>query len=368
MPVENEAQHAKPVAEKSEKTAPMKLVMTWVGYTTALIGLGGSILGGVHWYQDRQQQRAQVASQKALAESQLKQGEYQASIATYDSIIKGNSLSSPALKAQLDTTMAWVEDFHVTASEGDDPSQLARPDLDRILAILEAGLTQTSGPAAADVQAHLGWAHWLNRKIAEREFGPAAENNFRAALATDPSNVYANAMLAHWLLQTGGSFAEANSHFKVALATGKVRPFVRRLQIGGLTNDERPGARTELIRTVNDMRIGNEALDEETKLRILSYAFDPPSTRPVELTESLSAVPPDETLKTYNWLDDAAPDDSYQSPQRVKRDYVAASILEISGKRVEALAKFRNVKLEIKGQFFTLEGLVDEAIKRLSQS
>ena len=76
-----------------------------------------------------------------------------------------------------------------------------------------------SGTAAADVQAHLGWAHWLNQHVAEREFPPnaAAERNFRAALATDPSNVYANAMLGNWMTITVEVSTEAVEHFNSAI-------------------------------------------------------------------------------------------------------------------------------------------------------
>ena len=41
-----------------------------------------------------------------------------------------------------------------------------------LIAILDAGLARTKGAAAADVQSHLGWAHWLNQHIAERVVEP----------------------------------------------------------------------------------------------------------------------------------------------------------------------------------------------------
>src|ERR1035438_8126362 len=96
--------------------------------------------------------------------------------------------------------MLWVENFHITLPEGQNPAEVAGPALDQILMILDAGLTRTKGSETADIRAHIGWAHWLNQHIAEREFGSDAEQNLRAALASDPSNVYANSMFGDWLL------------------------------------------------------------------------------------------------------------------------------------------------------------------------
>src|SRR5208337_4051971 len=137
---------------------------------------------------------------------------------------------------------------------------VSAPELDEIFRILDAGLTRAKGSQSADLQAHLGWAHWINQHIAEREFGPAAEQNLRAALLSDPSNVYANAMLGNWMLQNGENFSEAVHFLEVAASTGKERPFVRRLQLGGLINLDQPGARAELVKVANEMRISGEDL------------------------------------------------------------------------------------------------------------
>src|SRR6201999_2216636 len=97
--------------------------------------------------------------------------------------------------------------------EGQNAAGAAGPQLDQLFAILDAALGKRKAAQAADVEAHLGWAHWLNQHIAEREFGPIAEHDLRAALALDPTNVYANAMLGNWMLQNGGNFAEAGAPF-----------------------------------------------------------------------------------------------------------------------------------------------------------
>lgn len=105
----------------------------------------------------------------------------------------------------------------------DEKGAASAPALEKIMTILDAGPTRMGGSQAADVKAPIGWTHWLNQHIAQREFGPAAGQNLRAALASDPSNVYANAMLGNWLLQNRKSFTEAIRHLDVAVSTGKAQ-------------------------------------------------------------------------------------------------------------------------------------------------
>jgi hypothetical protein len=233
--------------------------------------------------------------------------------------------------------------------------------------VLDAGFARSKGSRAADVQAHLGWAHWLNWHIAEREFGPSAVQNLRAAVELDKSNVYANAMLGNWMLQNNGSFSEAIRHFETAVATGKARPLVRRMQVGGLLYDEVRGARAELVKAVNDMRKNGEDLDAEEKHRILGFCYNPVVTNSKELAESLSAVPEDDAWKTYLWLDDAQDEDQTEKTQSLNRDFIYANLLEVSGKRTEALEKYRVLQRDPQTKNFSFKDRVDDAVKRLSQ-
>lgn len=338
--------------------------MSWVGGITALIGLFASVAGGVTWYINHRKQQAELNAKMALAEAQAQQGEYQAAVQSYGDILKADPLYRPALDEQLNTAMLWDENFSVLAGENQNAAELAAPALDQIRTILDAGLTRTKGSQAADVQAHIGWAHWLNQHIAEREFGPVAEQNFRAALASDPSNAYANAMLGNWMLQNGGDLTEAIQHLNAAVATGKARPLVRRLQLGGLLYLDKKGARAELVKAVNDMRKSNEPLDEERRRRILGFCFDPVVANLGELSESLSAASPEETWKTYLWLDEMPEDEQGQS---TVRDLLAANLLELSGKRQEASEKYRLLQQRLPNQPGLLKNSVDAAVARVSE-
>jgi tetratricopeptide (TPR) repeat protein len=352
--------------EKAESSVKKgwPVVMGWVGGITALIGLFASVAGGVTWLINHHKQQAEVNAKMALAAAQAKQGEYQAAIQSYGEILKADPLYRPALDQQLNTAMLWAENFSVVADDNQNPAELAAPALDQIMAILDAGLTRSKGSTAADVQAHIGWAHWLNQHIAEREFGPVAEQNLRAALTADPSNVYANAMLGNWMLQSGGSFNEAIQHLNMAVSTGKARPFVRSLQLGGLIYLDKKGARAELVKAANDMRKAGEPLDEDDRRRILGFCFDPVVADLGEFSESLSAVPLDETAKTYLWLDEMPEDGPSQS---AVRDLLAANLLELSGKRKEALEKYRLLQQQLPSQPGLLRNSVDAAVSRVSQ-
>jgi tetratricopeptide (TPR) repeat protein len=346
------------------------VILAWIGGVSAVLGFIGAVTGFFGSIQGHFHHNVQLDSEMAVAQSQSRQGDYQASVQSYADILKTEPLYRPALDQQLQATMLWVEDYHVYLKPGEDPGTAVASQLDQIIAILDAALARTQGTMAADVQAHLGWAHWLNQHVAEREFPPnaAAERDYRAALAADPSNVYANAMLGNWMTLNGGSLADAVQHFNNAVATGKARSFVRTLQLAGLGNRDEPGARAALMRAVNEMRKGGEPLDAEDKHRILGFCCDPAVTDHVELTESLSAVSADDAWQTYLWLDDRQNTGEDAKSQRLIHDFVAANIAEISGDKQKSLNEYRALQEELKNQGSALMDAIDQAIARLSHS
>lgn len=339
-------------------------VMAWVGGASAVIGLIATLAGGVSWFASHHKGSTEREAKMALAQAQANQGEYQASVDSYGAILKADPLYRPALDGQLSATMLWAENFSVVAKDGQSANDLAAPELDEMMAILDAGLTRAKGAQLADVQAHIGWVHLLNQQIAGREFGDAAEQNFRAALTTDPSNVYANAMLGNWLLQNRGSFTEAIEHLNNAVKSGKARPFVRTMQLDGLIQLEREGARGEVVKAANDMRKSGEPLDAEFKSRIVTFCFDPVVTDRKELAESLTAVPADEAWQTYLWLDEGS---GNSQDRTVAHEFVQANLLELSGKRQESQDAYRALQQKLKDNPGSMKSSVDAAVARVSQ-
>ena len=265
--------------------------------------------------------------------------------------------------------MGWLEDFHVVAPEGGKAEDLAGALIGEIMPVLDAGLARSNRqrPRAADILAHIGWAHWLNQHLAHREFGPAAERDLRHALQIDSSNVFAHAMLGNWMMQTGGRIEEALQHFRIAGEGNRARPFVRRLQLGVMVYPRDPETRVALIRVVNEMRRNGEPIDDRQKRRVLG-AYNPTVNSAEELSTTLSAVPPSDALATYVWLDPPGTNRSDLDYQRIQHDFIHASILEIERKRQEALAAFQTLRTELKRRGYDgrIVNHVDRAITRLS--
>jgi tetratricopeptide (TPR) repeat protein len=337
-------------------------VMTWTGRATALLGLFASLAGGVTWLVSHHRQVAERNVKMALAQAQVQQKDYSSAVASYGEILKASPSYPPALDAQLRAAELWTENFHVVAREDQDEAQVAGASLDQLMPVLEAGLARSKGTEAADVQAHIGWAHWLNQWVAGREDGPAAKQNLRAALAADPTNVYANAMLGNWMLHNRGNFAEAAHHFDVAVATGKVRPWVRTMQLDGLAYRGDKDQSPALVRVVNDMRKAGEPLGGLYRRRVLNLCFSSSILEHDVLVGALSAVPPDEEWKTYLWLNENS---EYAGDQRTD-EFIQANLLEVSGDRAGALEKYRQLSHEIKNSSSPLTEQVNAAVARLS--
>ncbi len=342
------------------------IVMAWIGGISALVGFFAMIGGGVNRFIQRHRNSVEHEAQMSLAQTQANQGEYRASLATYGELLKKDPLDGPVLDAQLNTAMQWVEDFGVYVREGQNEADASAPALDQILPVLTAGLTRAKGVQAADVEAHLGWAHWLNGQMAQRESGSIADSDLRAALKIDPSNVYAHAMTGFLELKTGGRLELAMQHFQTAVATRRARSFVRRLQLGALIYFDEPGARAELIRVANDMRKNNEVMEPGNRRRILGFCFDPIVTNHKELVESLSAVPNDEARKTYEWLDAEPSGGESEDWRKLKNDYIDANLLELNGNREEALAKYRELQKQLGKGYSSLGNATNAGIARLS--
>jgi tetratricopeptide (TPR) repeat protein len=346
----------------SESGKAWSFLMSWTGRISALIALGASIIGGVTWLVQHHRAHAERQASLALARSETAQSQYAAALETYSAILRDDPLNRDALEGRIDTAMVWVENF----SAPDAAS--AASALDPIFITLSAGLAHATGSRAADIQSHLGWAHWLNQRIAEREFGPAAVQNFRAALALDPRNVYANAMLGNWALQNGGSLPDAIQHFNTAVAGGRARPLVRRLQLAGLTGRDAPGARAAVLQAANDMRAHGEPLDPDAQHRILNFCCDPALNSHAQLVESLSAVPASDAWLTYLWLDSApsTPDDA--RIQSLQHAFVQANLAEIAGRNQQALAQYRQLRSQLAQQPGSLLDAVNASIARLAHA
>jgi tetratricopeptide (TPR) repeat protein len=306
------------------------------GAIAALIGLVFlvSYLTGVGPWSDSRAQRAMIQQLVATARVQMERTEYESAFKTYDDALKVDAGNTEVMDLQADAAMRWLQNYHVLAGDGQKAEDIAGPELARIQGVLDAALARTDrrGRKAADLLAHMGWTHWLNQRLAFKEFGTAAERDLREALRADGSNVFAHAMLGNWLLQTHGDVAEALRHFESAVKTGNEREFVRRLQLGGLLSSDGPKVRSALLRVANEMRREGARMDDRSKRRVAAE-LHPGLVSYEELRESLVAVSPKDAWDTYVWVESDG----------VRREFVRGALLEIEGKRDEALAVFREL-------------------------
>ncbi|MFL6351494.1 MAG: TIR domain-containing protein [Bryobacteraceae bacterium] len=358
----------RPLKNKLAQDARLLWIGGLVAFVTLLVVVSTFI--GIGPISNYQAQKSRVHQFLDTARTQTSQAEYESAFETYQDALKLDPGNRTAMDGQVNTAMLWLQDFHTIVGEGQKAEDIAGPSLSEIMSVLDAGLARTSGRGAraADILAHLGWAHWLNQHIAQKEFGPAAEQDLRRALTLDPTNVYANAMLGNWLLQNHGSFQEAVHCFDVALKTNEQRPLVREMQLGGMIYNETPGVRQELILIANQMRVNSEPMGDRDRRRILSY-YSPGNSRE-ELTETLSAVPPKDAWATFLWLDDTQATGDDVQEQRLRHEFIRANILEIVGKPAEALVMFKKLQSELKQHAYTgrISDHVAAAIKRLSES
>lgn len=279
--------------------------------------------------------KAALDPRLATARTQTELGEHESAFRTYQEVLKTGPSNPAILTLQADAAMAWLRNFHVVSREGQKAEEIAGPPLTEIIRVLEAALSSTAatGQRTGDVLAHLGWAHWLNERIAQKEFG-SAERYFRRALTADPKNVFAHAMLGNWLLQTSGDASDALRHLEAAEKTNEQRPLLRQMQLGGMVSNSDPAISPALMRVVNQMRVNGEPLASRYRSRVMSY-FRPGNS--AEVRQMLAAVPADDAWATFLWLDDPTPRDE-RNYENFRREFIHALVLDLDHKPAEALA------------------------------
>ncbi len=308
----------------------------WLVAAAAVLGLllWVAAQAGLGPWQASHERKLQVARLLSTAQTHLRESESESAFQSFQQTLALEPNNPAALEGQVNAAMLWLDHFSVVTPEGQKAEDIATPILAQLNTVLTSGLARTSGKdkRAADILAHLGWLHYMNEKIAFKEFGNA-ERWFAQALAVDPANVYAHAFWGNWLLETNGDTAQAIQHFNAALATNQQRDLVRSMQLGGLLHNDAAGMRAEFVKALNQVRINNEPLDPQIRDRV-SYLYSPTVSTADELHETLTAVAPDDAWKTFLWLNPGA------SPLA---DFIRANLDEISGNRETSLAEFKTL-------------------------
>ena len=268
--------------------------------------------------------------------------------------------SETVRRTQADLAMEWIRNVRV---EGGKTSfgEAIKP----ALAVVDAALPTATGADRADLLAHSGWAAFLTWRDGNRSVDPVEW--YREALSVDPGNPYANAMLAHWVLNREDDVPRAAALFETALRSGRATQAVRTLQWAGYGNARTPEAAAERIRLADAMRREGRRLSMEQASALWGpYYFAVPAGRAKDRQVLLDALPPDDHISTLDWaFDDYAAQD--EGRRRLLR-YYAALLHARAGRVSQAVDELRKLDRETAKAPGSLRDAVQAALKRLPSS
>ena len=305
----------------------------------AAVWLAGLVIVGVAgWWIARDRQVARdVAALLATARVEQDGGNYAQAWDTSSRAATRDPGNPSVTRAREALSMAWLQDARVPAGAASFADIVAR-----VEPVLAACATSDEPQRAADCLAHLGWGRFLRVREGEGGLNPAAA--YQDALERDPTNVFAHAMWGFDVLRSNGPLAVATPHFDAALASGRERTFVRRLQLAGLLWRRDATAQDEVIRLANAMRVARETLagDDDTRddrWRIWDVYYDRLVNR-YEVASFEAAVPPADHLATYEWL---FPASEVPSGKRDQHALMLAMLEERAGRRDDARARYQQL-------------------------
>ena len=330
-------------------------ILKWVGAATAVLSLLLALNQATGVLQKLRVHRKEFREAMTAGDQQQQRADYPAAFDSFKHAVELDPIDREAQQRQAQAAMLWLENVHARDRSFTDIANQLSP-------VLDKALSETKGSAAADLLAHIGWANFLRYRDGSRE-GIAIEESYQKALSIDPSNVYAHAMWGHWILWQHGKLEQAREHFSAALASGRVRPYVRNLQVSALNNSRAPETISELLRVANEMRKNGESLNAEQRHRLFEDIFAYDLGNHDDYMRELSALKAEDVEATYDWL--TGQEDERR--KRFMRSFVMANLSEIAGNREEALSKYKSLRQELpRNEWYVLTSEVEKAIKRLS--
>jgi hypothetical protein len=331
---------------------PLKLI----GAVTALISL---VLGANQVTKvvgEGRERRRHVAELERVASEQQKNGDYAAAWASLDDASKTarGDEDLTVRTAQEDVAMAWLR--NVSIPSGSEFSDVVDP----LAAVITRGSVSASGARKADLLGHLGWAYFLKSRDGVRAGNP--EDSYREAVAVDPMNPFAQAHWGHWILWQRGTVGDASPHFAAAVASGRERPYVRRIQLAAFRLYGSTDTEAARLRTVDEMRRNNEPIDAATRSNTFSIYYSAFNSDE-QLRRVLGVLPPDEHIAMIRALF-SGPDFDARAPLR---DSTVAMLQENAGRREESLDTWRAVRAALpRGGDQRVANRADAAIARLT--
>jgi tetratricopeptide (TPR) repeat protein len=298
-----------------------------------------------------------VRSLLVQAEARRRRAQFADALTTLAAARKIAPSAGEIRRVQEDVAMEWVRDVRLEKPEAGFGETIMPA-----MAIIDASLADAAGHRRADLLAHSGWTTFLMWRDGNHQLDPGEW--YQQALAVEPDNPYANAMLAHWILFRGGDLTRAAKLFDAALRSQRDVTSVRALQWAALGNHRTPEADAERVRVADAMRRESRPLLERQLSALWSpYYFATLSGRDEERRMLLAAVPPDDHIATLRWaFKEYAAND--ESKQRTIRYYVA--LLDASaGRTTEAIQELRQLNTEVADSDGSFRDAVRAALRQL---
>ena len=308
--------------------------LKWVGALTAVL----SLVVGIQQFTARTRESLQRTRETTtLIEMAHGQASRQAFPEAWKSLDRAAALNpgETVESARVEIGLAWLE------AGRPGPGNQFSVITDAVTPALDRALLMAAGSRRADILAHLGWATFLRSRDG---VSGDPEARYKEALAVDPANPFANAMLGHWLLWNGGTIDASRERFNTALAsTGAPHAFARHFQVSALVNRQ-GGADDELLRVATEMRKGAEPLDPgvaDSLYWIYTLRWGPRASGAPPSSTSGQAAAAAELEETYEWVVKTSPS-AQRSPDEIA--YVRAMLQDAAGHREAAMATLRGLQ------------------------
>lgn len=338
--------------------SPLKTTLKWVGAATAILSLVFGLQQLVTRISDYRQERRQISELLETADLQRASAHYAVAWSSLEEAAELDAEDEDVRRAREDVAMDWLRNIRVRRGE-----ETFTEIVNEVLPVIQRGAVRASGSRRADLIAHLGWADFL--RVQDGRGGLRPEELYRRAASVDPDNPFAHAMWGHWILWRSDDIEEARSHFSAALASGREREYVRRMQLTALWNMDADVAEPEFVRVANEMRKNGTPVDPAFLDRLF-WIYTRRGSRIMSADASNgvieAVVPPSEELETVRWM---FADMDLSDGERRQLDFVLASLQEAAGRREAALEAFESLRPRL-----TPGGAMgvrtDSAIRRLS--
>ncbi|MDR4509299.1 MAG: hypothetical protein MRJ65_13915 [Candidatus Brocadiaceae bacterium] len=343
-------------------------ILKWAGGVATIVSLliGMNSLYGIY---RGQLEKIDMIREIADAADRLRDdGDYARAWDLYEQAQQLNPASRRVRRGQEKLALCWLPDVSITGDE------TFTDIVNSTMPVLLLGAGRSSGEEAADFEALIGWAHYLEGR--ERSLEDVdVPKIYRRALKIDPDNALAHMFLGHWFASNQFDLEAARPHFEAAVQDEKRRSLVRRYQWSALGNMQYiggTGSRENLAVRKEQVRLAHEMIEQEESFasirggavavaRDVLVAYGPRYRG-----ENFEALWPELTPENHrklieSLLGELDTDDGAAQQGR----FILARIEEKLGNEAAALQLYRTLDAEV-GSSYGLRGPIDEAIERLS--